>query len=117
VGSSTSLGRRLSTYYCLKGLELRPNIYIHRAILKYTLSSFKLSILEYCLKENTLIREECYLRLLKPEYNVSTTPSASFLGLTHSEIARSKIGSSKLGNTYGEALKGRVRSAETKKKI
>jgi hypothetical protein len=67
-------------------------------------------------KRKYVKREEWYLRLLKPEYNVSTTPSASFLGLTHSEIARSKIGASKLGNRYGEALKGRVRSAETIKK-
>lgn len=92
-------------------------MYIYRAILKHELSSFKLSILEYCKKEIVLAREEHYLCLLKPEYNISTSPSASFLGLTHSSITRYKIGLSKLGNRYGEALKGRERSAETKKKI
>ena len=54
-------------------------------------------------KESVLAREEYYFRLLKPEYNISTTPSASFLGLTHSPITRAKTGLSKLGNRYGEA--------------
>jgi group I intron endonuclease len=43
---------------------------IYRALLKYGYASYKLDILEYC-KTNALIeREQYYLDLLKPEYNI-----------------------------------------------
>lgn len=43
---------------------------ICKAILKYGLSSFDLEILEYCKAEVRFEREEFFLKLLRPEYNI-----------------------------------------------
>lgn len=40
------------------------------ALLKYGYSNFSLEILEFCKKEDTISRENYYLKLLKPEYNI-----------------------------------------------
>jgi group I intron endonuclease len=43
---------------------------IYRALLKYGYSNFKFEILEYCTPEDTIKREQYYLNLLEPEYNI-----------------------------------------------
>jgi len=40
------------------------------ALLKHGYSQFSLEILEFCKKEDTISRENYYLKLLKPEYNI-----------------------------------------------
>ena len=44
--------------------------YIYNAILKYGHSKLSLTILEYCSPEKCLEREQYYIDLLKPEYNI-----------------------------------------------
>lgn len=51
---------------------------IHRALLKYGYSNFSLHILEYCNKEDLIAREQYYLDLYKPEYNVLKVAGSSF---------------------------------------
>jgi group I intron endonuclease len=46
--------------------------------------------LEYCDKKETLIREQYYLDLLKPEYNI-LKKAGSALGFKHSEEAKIKM--------------------------
>lgn len=46
---------------------------IHKALLKYGYSGFKLEIIEYCNKDDLLNREQYYQDLLKPEYNIYPT--------------------------------------------
>jgi len=71
VGSSINLGRRLKEYYKYDLLaNKRPSSLIHRALLKYGYSNFRLEILEYCNKQDTFTREQYYLDLLKPKYNI-----------------------------------------------
>ena len=43
---------------------------ICRALLKYGYSNFSLSIIEYCDANNCLAREQYYIDLLEPEYNI-----------------------------------------------
>jgi group I intron endonuclease len=50
-----------------KGVKPRP---IHAALLKYGHNNFTLEILEYCSKNSLMVRENYYLRLLIPEYNI-----------------------------------------------
>ena len=57
---------------------------IYRALLKNGYSNFSLEIFEYCSPENTILREQYYMNLLKPEYNILKT-AGSFLGFKHSE--------------------------------
>jgi hypothetical protein len=45
---------------------------INKALLKFSYSGFKLDILEFCNKGEVIAREQYYLGLLKPEYNILT---------------------------------------------
>lgn len=71
VGSSISLSYKLNLYYSLYSLrEVKGSIIIQRALLKYGYSNFTLDILEYCELNVLIEREEYYINLLKPEYNI-----------------------------------------------
>src|SRR5438046_4391873 len=72
VGSSTSLSKRILFYYFLSSLrrKVKGSIIIHRALLKYGHSNFSLDIIEYCEPNELISREQYYINLLKPEYNI-----------------------------------------------
>jgi group I intron endonuclease len=80
---------------------------ILRSLIKNGHSSFSLEILEYCEPENAVSREQYYLDLLKPEYNICDI-AGSILGFIHTEESIEKI------RAYGF---GRVKSEETRAKM
>src|SRR6266566_2353132 len=51
---------------------------IYRAILKYDYSDFNLYILEYCDLDILIKREQYFLDLLKPEYNILKVAGSRF---------------------------------------
>jgi hypothetical protein len=63
---------------------------IYKALLKYGHSNFKLEILEYCEKENVISREQHYLDIFKPQYNILKN-AYSLLGYKHSAESRAKM--------------------------
>jgi hypothetical protein len=63
---------------------------ICKALIKYGYSNFKLEILEYCTIEDIRAREQYYLDILKPEYNLLPTAGSS-LGFKHSEESLVKM--------------------------
>lgn len=65
-------------------------MHIYRSLLKHGYSYFKLEILEYCPAEGIRAREQYYLDLLKPEYNILKTAGSS-LGFKHSEESLAKL--------------------------
>jgi group I intron endonuclease len=86
VGSSINLGSRLSIYYSKKAMlgkvKSRTSI-IYSALLKHGYSNFSLDILEYCEADVLIEREQYYLDLLKPEYNILKAAN-SRIGSKHS---------------------------------
>lgn len=63
---------------------------IYSSLLKHGYSNFTLEILEYCGPSEAISREQYYLSLFKPEYNILLI--AGFrLGSKHSEEAKAKI--------------------------
>ena len=114
VGSSRDLRTRFKNYYSVSSLLRRKTTsVISNALLKYGYSNFSLEILEYCDLSETIKREQHYIDLLKPEYNVLKTAGSS-LGHKHSEETlaklsaissnaseetRKKIGQAQIGNT------------------
>lgn len=62
-------------YFLLKGKKIKGSIVIYRALLKYGHSSFSLDILEYCESSVLIVREQYYINLLKPEYNIKKKES------------------------------------------
>lgn len=81
VGSSTNIGNRLKKYYCnsyLLSKTLKHNSRIYKSILEYNYYNFNLYILEYCTMEDLISREQHYMDLLKPEYNILKTAGCNF---------------------------------------
>jgi group I intron endonuclease len=71
IGSSISLSYKINLYYSLYYLkEVRGSIIIQRALSKYGYSNFSLDILEYCELDVLIAREQYYINLIKPEYNI-----------------------------------------------
>jgi group I intron endonuclease len=64
---------RFRDYYnftFLEGEIKKNNSMIYKALVKYGYSSFKLEILENCEPNILIEREQYYLDLLNPEYNI-----------------------------------------------
>jgi group I intron endonuclease len=89
IGSSVNLDRRFYIYYSQYNLN-KHNMLIHRALLKYGYSNFKLEILEYCNRDSVRAREQYYLDNLAHEYNILPTAGSS-LGQNHSESTKQKM--------------------------
>jgi len=123
IGSSVNLSRRLTQYYNINILtKYRQNSNIHKAILKYGYSKFKLDILEYCDRKDTIKREQYYMDTFKPEYNILKF-AGSNLGFVHSSESIEKIRMKKkgrkhtietlakmMGRTHSEATKNRIKN-------
>lgn len=103
IGSSQNLGIRLQEYYG-KSLVNTKNSLIYKAILKYGHENFTLEILEYCDKNLIIEREQYYLDLLKPIYNILLV-AGSPLGRKLPLDVRIKIGQSKLGFIHSDETK------------
>jgi group I intron endonuclease len=63
---------------------------ISKALIKYGYSNFTLEILEFCDPSNAILREQHYIDILKPEYNILKTAGSS-LGYTHTEETLAKF--------------------------
>lgn len=70
VGSSVFLGRRLKNYFSFEYIANPNNMLINKALIKYDYSNFSLEIIEYCEPSLVVTREQYYIDLLKPEYNI-----------------------------------------------
>lgn len=117
VGSAKSLNNRFSIYYFNKCLKYRLNqgsSIIYRALLKYGHLDFSLDILEYCDETSLVKREQYYIDLLKPEYNICKK-AGSRLGYKHSEATKIKMSISQSGDKH--PFFGKRHSLETRIKI
>jgi len=108
VGSAVNLYLRLKQYYAL---NLRKRIVIYNALLKYGYANFKLEILEYCDPGKCIEREQYYIDLLKPEYNVLKT-AGSLLGFIHSKETRLKIASTMKGKKHSEEARAKMSDSQ-----
>src|SRR5882762_6949277 len=93
VGSAKNLTIRLSQYYSTKFLnkELsKGNSKIYRSLLDYDYVNFTLYILEYCDSNLLITREQYYIDLLQPEYNICKV-AGSTLGYKHTEKTLCKL--------------------------
>lgn len=99
IGSAINLTKRLEDYFRVKRLKkilLKSRSSIYSSILKYGHNNFSLEILEYCEPNNLIIREQYYLDLLKPEYNICKT-AGNTLGRKFSEKTKRLISNSLKG--------------------
>lgn len=119
VGSGVNLAKRLGSYYNEKELSRNPRPILD-ALLKYGYNNFTLEILEYCPKTVLLEREQFYLDLLVPEYNI-LKHAYSLLGFKHSQESIEKLKAKIISPEHKEILsavhKGKLVSDETKNKL
>ena len=91
IGSSVKLSARLYRYYSLAHITVQSkHSLICKALVKYGYSSFSFEILEYCNKDEVLVKEQYYLDLLEPEYNILRV-AGSPVGYLHTEEAKIKM--------------------------
>jgi group I intron endonuclease len=135
IGSALDLNKRLRYYYSYSHLisHKNKNMLINKALLKYGYSRFSLEVLEYCDKEQLILREQFYIDNIKPEYNLSPTAGSSLglkrseetprgqklslamKGKSHFEISKLKISDSQKGEN--NHMFGKTHSEETKNKL
>jgi group I intron endonuclease len=84
---------------------------IHNALLKYGYSAFTLEILEYCEITNLIAREQYYIELLKPEYNILGKAGSNF-GFKHSEITKLKL--AKKSKEHLDKIKSHLKELNSK---
>ena len=86
------------------------NSLINKALLKYGYSKFKVEILEYCDRSDLIKREQYYIDLLKPEYNILQKAGSS-LGYKHTKESLAKISRTSAGRTLNEETRAKMSAA------
>ncbi len=109
MGSSKNLSNRFKAYYSTSNMERIVNkekSIIYKAILKYGHNNFSLDILEYCEIDVLIGKEQYYIDLLKPEYNILKI-AGSRLGHKLYEKTKNKLSISNRGkkHTYETRMK------------
>lgn len=98
IGSAIKLNERLTSYLSRRFLTkevIRNHSIISNSLLKYDYINFSLDVLEYCKPYELITREQYYLDLLKPGYNINPT-AGSRLGAKHSPETLLKFKTRKL---------------------
>jgi len=115
IGSSSNLSSRFLKHFNLNYISKHKNeLSISRAMIKYRYDNFYLEILEFCDVSNLLKREQFYLDLLEPVYNIAKI-AGSNLGFKHSKESRAKISKALKGSPLLRSLKlGTTHTEETK---
>lgn len=117
IGSSRSLSNRFYSHFCLNYTKRKIRNSadtIYKSLSEYGYKEFELTIIEYCHEENLIIREQYYINLLKPEYNILKS-AGSNLGHKHLEETKIKI-SEKVKGANNPSF-GKEPKEETRKKI
>ena len=119
VGSAVNLAIRLRSYYNIKELKRNPRP-IKDALLKYGHGNFTLEILEYCPIKSNMEREQFYIDLLIPEYNILRN-AYSVLGYKHTQETINKLKEKIISPEHKIILSsihtGKVVNEDTRKKL
>ena len=109
IGSSANLSKRLSNYYSYSLISrFQHSMLIYKALLKHGYSNFSLEILEYCNPSNVIEREQYYIDLFNPEYNLLPT-AGSPLGYKHTEETLLKFKARKMTASHLAKLTDHLR--------
>ena len=88
--------------------------YIYSSLIYYGYSNFRLEILEYCDSKDVIKREQYYIDLFKPEYNILKKAGSSY-GKLHTTETKVKISLALSGER--NPMFGKNHSDEARKKI
>jgi Fic family protein len=91
------LRRRFKEYFNINHLLRNKDLVICVALAKYGYSQFSVEIIEYCDVPDLLKREQYYLDLIKPDYNILKI-AGSLVGFKHTEKTKNKLATILKGN-------------------
>jgi group I intron endonuclease len=117
IGSAIDLNKRMLEYYRESYIThpSRGKSIICFALVKYGYNNFSLFILEYCDKDEVITREQYYLDLLNPSYNILKYAYSSD-GYKHTLEAIQKMSLAKKGKFIKEnnSFYGKTHTEEVK---
>ncbi len=90
VGSSSNIKARKNDHWCLFRKKKHPNLHLQSSVNKYGLENFTFKVIEICVKTDITIREQFWIDLLKPDYNIRNIAMNNF-GLRHTLSTKLKI--------------------------
>ena len=114
IGSTINFAKRWQNHLGALRRRQHRNPHLQAAFERYSEVTFVFAVLEQVKPDNLIEREQHYLDMLVPEYNLSST-AGSCLGCHASEEARRKQSEAKLGRrnpNWGKPL-----SEQTKRRI
>ena len=97
IGSAYDIAKRFSTHLRQLKTNKHHNIHLQRAFNKYGENCFVIEILTHEPRETLLFRENYFLALLKPEYNIARDASAPMKGRKHTDATLLKFKTRKTG--------------------
>jgi len=106
IGSTNNFNKRKVNHLYLLKTNKHPNIFLQNSWNKHN-GNFKIEIVEKCLTDILLKKEQYYIDYLKPKYNISKIAGRT-TGIICKEETKLKI---------SKANTGKIRSAETIKKL
>jgi len=126
IGSAINIARRWNEHIFRLGKQKHGNPHLQSVWDKYGQDNFEFTVLEECEKENLIEREQYYLDILKPKYNICRK-AYSCLGVKRTEETRAKMSAARIGKPHmflakpyrlmSISKKGKKLSDETKKKL
>lgn len=115
VGSAINVQRRWQAHLSALRRGQHGNRHLQRAFDRYGESAFEFSILEHVEDSVQLIsREQRYLDILSPEYNIAPTAGSS-LGIRHTLQSRQNMSLARIGKPHPH--RGWHFSEDTKRKL
>jgi hypothetical protein len=101
IGSTNYLPSRKSQHFSLLKKNKHTNTHLQRSFNKHGIENFKFEIIEQCDICNIIEKEQYWIDLLKPTYNIRKIAQSN-LGFNHSEKTKNKIGKTVLKNWKNE---------------
>ena len=116
IGSAVDVHRRWAAHRCQLSLGKHHSSHLQRAWLKYGKSAFRIEVIEpVLLCEDLIRREQFWIDVLAPAYNVCPT-AGSTLGRKLSDETRKKIGLRSAGRQFSEASRLKMSASATGRK-
>lgn len=127
IGSAKDIYKRWSIHACQLNKNKHHSEYLQRSWSKYGADCFEFSIIEACSITKLIVREQYYINLYQPVYNIAKIAGSS-LGTKRSDESRAKMSAKrKLSTPRKQTLEERLKrslsvlghklSQETKDKI
>lgn len=104
IGSTVSMSRRWVLHKVLLKLNKHHSQHLQNSYNKYGKDCFVFEVIEECDRHLLMEREQYYIDIMKPEYNMSPT-ATSVLGLKHTAEARAHMSAAQIGNTHNRGRK------------